>query len=166
MIKRHEELLIQRDTKLKELNRQKEKKRALQEKMGLINQSLEKIEADLRVARDAKQLKVEEVRSMDRKREDMARTAESLQQELAEQQSLDSEITRINYYVSKAELKLMEFRRDHRDKFPKTGDRSRLQLLQSELMSLPVSTYTNTGKDRIDSSVKTIIDKIKNINLK
>ena len=166
VIKRHEELVIQRDTKLKELSRQKDKKRALQEKMDLINKSLEKIEADLKVAREARQQKVDEVHFMDKKREDTTLSAQRLQQELAELQELDSEITRINYYVSKAELKLMEFRRDHRDKFPKTGDRSRLQLLQSELMSLPVSTYSNTGKDRIDSSVKTIIDKIKNINLK
>ena len=166
VIKKHEELLIRRDLKLKDLNRLLDKKRAMQEKMNLIQSSLEKIESDLKVAREAKERKLDEVSTLNKKREGMTVTTQNLTKELAEAQELDSEITLINYYISKAELKLMQYRRDNRDKLGKKPDKSRINTLQNELLNLPISTYSNSGKDRIDSSVKTIIDKIKYINFK
>jgi hypothetical protein len=166
IIKEHEDLVMQRDTKVKELAKITEKQKSMQDKLDQIKLMIEKIGEDLKEARINKDRKIEELQEMRRKGEDMGKYQGSLTIELAELETLESEITFLNYYVSKAELKLMQYKKANREKQETGWKNSKLMELQQELMTLPTNSYTHNAKDRIDSSVKSIMDKINGINTK
>jgi hypothetical protein len=166
IIKKHEELVVARDTRLKELGKLTEMKTSMKEKIEMIERSLAKIDADLKEARFSKERKIEELKAMRQKHEDMNGIVSNLQYELSELETLDSEITFINYYISKAELKLMEYKRDHRNRQVNASKANKLKELQNELLSLQTNSYTEGGKGRINSSVQTILDRINGINTK
>lgn len=166
IIKEHEDLVTQRDAKAKELAKISDKQKSMQEKLDQIKQMIEKIGEDLREARINKDRKIEELQEMRRKGEDMSKYQDNLTIELSELETLESEITFLNYYISKAELKLMQYKKANREKQANAWKNSKLMELQQELMTLPTTSYTHNAKDRIDTSVKSIIDKITSINTK
>jgi chromosome segregation ATPase len=166
IIKAHEELVMQRDAKAKDLAKVTEKQTSMQDKLSQIKHMIEKIGEDLKEARRTKDQKLEELQLMRKKGQDMGKYQEGLITELSELEVLESEITFLNYYISKAELKLMQYKKAHREKNDAAWKNSKLRELQQELMSLPTNSYTHTAKDRIDNSVKSIIDKINFINPK
>lgn len=166
IIKQHEDLVMLRDAKAKELAKISEKQKSMQEKLKQIKQMIEKIGQDLKEARANKDRKIEELRQMRQKGEEMGKYQETLSSELSELETLESEITFINYYISKAELKLMQYKKANREKHEAVWKNSKLKELQQELMSLPSISYSHNAKDRIDNSVKSIIDKISGINMR
>lgn len=164
IIKEHEDLLLERDTKAKELAKVTEKQNSMEEKLSQIKHMIAKIDDDLKDARTTKDRKLEELQAMKKKGEDLSTYQNTLTVDLSEMEVLDSEITFLNYYISKAELKLMQYKKQNREKQQGIWRNSKLQDLQNELMTLPMTSYTSSAKDRIDNSVKTILDKINGLN--
>lgn len=164
IIKEHEDLLHERDARAKELAKVTEKQNSMEEKLSQIKQMIEKIDSDLKDARVLKDRKLEELQEMRKKGEDLSAYQSTLTVDLSEMEVLDSEITFLNYYISKAELKLMQHKKLNREKHQGIWRNSKIQELQNELLTLPLTSYTSGAKDRIDSSVKLIIDKINGLD--